>query len=347
MCFESAEQARDAIAQTLPLGLLLDLGLPKMSGMELLQQLKGDALTADIPVYVMSGAEDSGEAVRLGALGFLKKPLTRDTIAAAMKSLFGVKPVAVTKRILLVDESEDEAQRLEELFQQDICQLVPVFTGQDALQVLESQHWDAVILGLNLHDMTGFEWLKQAQHLLNPPPVVVYSARELSEHEVFELKERVESIVIKGSNLERLREEVLLAAQLCLHSHQMTMPNNAESVQKKLLLVDDDARNLFALTRVLRVKGFGVEVAANSHEALERLSHTHFDAVLTDIMMPEMDGYALMRQIRALGYADLPIVAITAKAMQGDDVLCLQAGATAYLPKPVDMNKLLDLLNKV
>lgn len=347
VCFESAEQALAAITHIQPLGLLLDLGLPKMSGMALLQQLKSDALTAGVPVYVMSGAEDTGEAVRLGALGFLKKPLTRETIASAMKMLLGENPPEAMKRILLVDESADEAQSLQDLFQQDACQFIPAFTGQAALQVLESQHWDAVVLGLNLRDMTGFEWLKQAQHLLNPPPVVVYSARELSEHEVFELKERVESIVIKSASNDRLHEEVLLAAQLCPRSHQMTMPKNAETAQKKLLLVDDDARNLFALTRALRVKGFGVEVAANSHEALEMLSHTRFDAVLTDIMMPDMDGYALMRQIRALGYDDLPIVAITAKAMQGDDALCLQAGATAYLPKPVDMNKLLDLLKKV
>jgi CheY-like chemotaxis protein len=172
--------------------------------------------------------------------------------------------------------------------------------------------------------------------------VIVYSARDLTEAEIFSLKEVTESIVTKGAFNNRLREEVLAARA------GTRLPKPAAPVsRKKLLLVDDDARNLFALTKALRGKGFTIEVAADSVRALESLNAQRFDAVLTDIMMPDMDGYALIRQIRALGYTDLPIIAITAKAMQGDAELCLQAGANAYLAKPVEMHKLLELLKGV
>ncbi|MDD1607857.1 MAG: response regulator, partial [Methylococcaceae bacterium] len=143
---------------------------------------------------------------------------------------------------------------------------------------------------------------------------------------------------------ERLREEVLHA----LHKNNHRVKVCAEPpLGKKLLLVDDDARNLFALTKVLKNKGFVVEVAPDGIKALELLAQTAFDVLLTDIMMPQVDGYELIRRVRALGYDKLPIIAITAKAMQGDDVLCLQAGANAYLAKPVDVNALIELINKV
>jgi CheY-like chemotaxis protein len=172
--------------------------------------------------------------------------------------------------------------------------------------------------------------------------VIVYSARDLTEAEVFALKEVTESIVTKGAFNNRLREEVL-AVRAVSRVPKPTAP----VARKKLLLVDDDARNLFALTKALRGKGFTIEVAADSVRALESLNSHRFDAVLTDIMMPDMDGYALIRQIRSLGYTELTIIAVTAKAMQGDAELCLQAGANAYLPKPVDMHKLLELLKGV
>jgi signal transduction histidine kinase/CheY-like chemotaxis protein/HAMP domain-containing protein len=342
-CVESAEQAMTEIAREAPMGILLDLGLPHMSGMEFLRRLKADTATAQIPVYIMSGAEDSGEAKVLGALGFLKKPVTRDTIAAAIRVM--VNEGQAVKRILLVDAIEADVRSVRKLFKQDALEIVSANTGSIALQLLKTQRFDTVILDLQLPDMTGFEWLKQARHLLNPPPVVICSARELSEDEVFELKEITESIVNKGALIDRLREEVLLASHI--DNGKIALPASEPVSGKRVLLVDDDARNLFALTRVLRAKGFAIEVASDSARALELLSSSRFDAVLTDIMMPEMDGYALIRQIRALGYGDLPVIAITAKAMQGDDELCLQAGATAYLSKPVDMNSLLEILKGI
>ena len=153
-----------------------------------------------------------------------------------------------------------------------------------------------------------------------------------------------ESIITKSALSERLREEVL---------HALRLPDNAatdcagQPVGKKLLLVDDDARNLYALTKALKNKGFMVDVASDSIKALELLAQTAFDALLTDIMMPQVDGYELIRRVRALGYDKLPIIAITAKAMQGDDTLCLQAGANAYLAKPVDVNALIELIASI
>lgn len=344
-CVESAEQALVEIGKHIPTGILLDLGLPHMNGMELLRKLKEGKATAAIPVYIMSGAADSGEAKVLGALGFLKKPVTKDAIAAAIKVM--VTADQVIKRILLLGENSSEINAMRVLFKNDTVEIVVAKTGGSAIQLLPTQPFDVVILDINLPDMTGFEWLKQARHLLNPPPVIIYSASELSEIEVFELKEIAECIVKKGASNERLREEVLRAMTLDSSAIKIKSPTSLAFTGKKLLVVDDDARNLFALTKVLRAKGYSVEVAPDSIKALEALNLSRFDAVVTDIMMPEIDGYELIRQIRNLGYDDIPIIAITAKAMQGDDVLCMQAGATAYLSKPIDMEKLVELLKDI
>jgi signal transduction histidine kinase/CheY-like chemotaxis protein len=339
----SAEEALKAIAARQPAGVLLDVGLPGMSGLDLLRHLKEDPSTERLPVFMMSGASDSGEAKKLGALEFLQKPLTRDTIANAIRTMIDAGKVVTPTRILLVDDNSADIRCVQQLFKNDPVEVVPVTTAARALELLQAHHYDVVVLDLQLPDMTGFEWLKRAHSLLNPPPVVVYSARDLSEEEVFELKETTSSIVIKGPLTDRLREEVLAAQRDQTASSGLPRTNVPVS-GKTLLLVDDDARNLFALTKVLRAKGYGVEVASDSAHALEVLSHGRFDAVLTDIMMPSMDGYALIRKIRSLGHTQLPIIAITAKAMQGDAELCLDAGATAYLPKPVDVDKLLELL---
>jgi len=151
-----------------------------------------------------------------------------------------------------------------------------------------------------------------------------------------------DSIVTKDALSDRLREEVQYALQK--HTAPISV-DTAEVTGKKLLLVDDDARNLYALTKVLKAKGFQIEVAPDSRKALEILAQTKFDALITDIMMPDVDGYALMQSVRSSGYNDLPIIAVTAKAMQGDEELCLQAGANAYLSKPVDVHVLIELIN--
>lgn len=347
LCAGSAEQALELVDRNPPDGILLDLGLPQMSGMEMLRRLNADQAWARIPVYIMSGATDSGEAKVLGAMGFLKKPVTRATILAAIRTMVVGDMQRTLKRILLVDDNPVDTQAISKMFRQDEVEIVPSSSGSNALQLLQAHRFDTVILDLQLQDMTGFEWLKLARNLLNPPPVVIYSARDLDEAEVFALKEVTESIVTKSALSGRLREEVLLALRMDLSSSRIRVPDRKSGLGKRLLLVDDDARNLYALTKILRSRGYDVDVAQDGGKALELLAQADFEAVLTDIMMPEMDGYALIRQIRSLGYTDVTIIAITAKAMQGDDILCLQAGANAYLPKPVDTDKLFELLRRV
>jgi signal transduction histidine kinase/CheY-like chemotaxis protein/HAMP domain-containing protein len=341
---ESAEQALELLTETKLTGLLLDLGLPKMSGMELLRHLKSNKTTAKIPVFIMSGAIDTGEAKTLGALGFLKKPVTRDNIIDALKTMVQITQDTAVPQILLIEDNPVDRQFVESMLKECALDIIAVEKGGEALQLLQTQSFAVVILDLQLPDISGFDWLKQAHQYLNPPPIIIYSARELTENEVFELKGVTESIVTKDASSVRLREEVLYV----LHQTDRATAVYSEQITgKKLLLVDDDARNLYALTKVLRSKGFIVEVAPDSIKALERLAQTGFDVMLTDIMMPEVDGYELIRRVRVLGYDKLPIIAITAKAMQGDDTLCLQAGANAYLAKPVDVNALIELVNKL
>ncbi|MDD5630616.1 MAG: response regulator [Methylococcales bacterium] len=339
---ESAEQALSALAETQLTGIFIDLVLPKMSGMELLRQLKTNEATAKIPVFIMSGTVDTGEAKTLGALGFLEKPVSRATIIGALKTMTQVTHDRAVQQILLIEDNPIDRKFVENQLKDAGIKIVAAETGSEALQLLQTHQFAAVILDLQLPDMSGFDWLKRAQLKLNPPPVIIYSARELTENEVFELKGVTECIVAKSALSDRLREEVLHALHLIDSTATVC---EVQPVGKKLLLVDDDARNLYALTKVLKNKGFVVEVASDSIKALELLAQTAFDALLTDIMMPQVDGYELIRRVRALGYDKLPIIAITAKAMQGDDTLCLQAGANAYLAKPIDVNALIELLD--
>lgn len=342
---ESAEQALLKIAEIQLSGIFLDLSLPNMSGMELLRLLKAETTTAKIPIFIISGAIDTGEAVTLGALGFLKKPVTRDAIIESLKIMVQITQHFKQQRVLLIEDNALDKQFVENLLHDTAIQLLAVTTGAEALQQLQTSDFALVILDLQLPDISGFDWIKQAQTQLNLPPIIIYSARELTEHEVFELKGVTESIVTKDALSNRLREEVLHVLHCAARTALPLVCTALTTTNKKLLLVDDDARNLYALSNVLKSKGFMVEVAPDSISALELLTQNTFDVLLTDIMMPQVDGYELIRRVRALGYDKLPIIAITAKAMQGDDVLCLQAGANAYLAKPVDVYALIDLLN--
>jgi PAS domain S-box-containing protein len=341
---DCGEKALAEVARQPPLGILLDLGLPGIQGMEVLRRLKADPATAAIPVFIMSGAEDTGEARTLGALGYLKKPVAKDTIAATLRSMLeqaGHVPGRYT--VLAIEDNPVDVQALQRLFRDDPIELATVPGGNEALNWLQSHRADAVILDLILPDISGFDWLRRFADNPGRPPVVVHSARELTSEELFQLRQYTDALVTKGRNNERLREEVLRA----LHTAPAVAPALGAAVAvggRRLLLVDDDVRNLFALAKVLRQKGFAVEVVPSAAKALETLEQHDFDAVLCDIMMPEMDGYALMRRIRELGYADLPLIAVTAKAMPGDVELCLQAGANDYVPKPVDMDNLLKVL---
>jgi PAS domain S-box-containing protein len=349
-CVSSGEEALAAVAAERPAGILLDLGLPGITGMEVLRRLKANPVNAGIPVFIMSGANDTGEAKTLGAVGFLKKPVTREMIAAALNAVRQMTVQVARRQVLVVEDDKATVAALKTLFTRDPVDLTPVASGRAALGLLEAEHFDAVILDLSLEDMSGFEWLDQvcaAGH--KHPPVVIYSARELSKEELLSLRACTETIITKGRHAhERLHEEVLLALNTISPATVAApvMPVGPLS-GRKLLLVDDDVRNLYALSKALRAHGLVVSVAEDGERALEVLRAGHFDAMLTDIMMPGIDGYELIRRVRALGYADLPIIAVTAKAMQGDRELCLKAGANGYVAKPVDVDRLIELLREL
>ncbi|HEX5755650.1 MAG TPA: response regulator, partial [Arenimonas sp.] len=345
---DSAEKALASIKASRPQGVLLDLGLPGMTGMEVLKQLKEDRRTARIPVFIMSGAVDTGEAKTLGAMGFLKKPVTREMIAAALDTIRKEAGRASGKSVLVVEDNAATITAIRQLFARDPIALLAAGSGAEALTALEREHVDAVVLDLSLPDMSGFEWLEHLRARGAPhPPVLVYSARELSSAELRSLREYTETIVIKGRHSdERLREEVLTV----LDSPPPQAPAKSERSSLsgcRLLLVDDDARNLYALSKALRAQGLAVTVAEDGERALEALRTQAFDVMLTDIMMPGIDGYELIRRARELGHTELPIVAVTAKAMQGDRDLCLQAGADAYIAKPVEVTQLLAQLKEL
>lgn len=348
-CVGSGEAALDVVAATRPAGILLDLGLPGMSGMAVLRSLKDNPSYADIPVFIMSGANDTGEAKTLGAMGFLKKPVTREMISAALNTMRQLSADRVHKQLLVVEDDEATVLAMRKLFADDPIDLSPVASGRAAMDLLTAQHFDAVVLDLSLSDMSGFEWLDQLCAPGRPhPPVVIYSARELTREELLSLRACTETVITKGRHAsERLHEEVLLALKAATPTPVTAAGAAGPLGGRQVLLVDDDVRNLYALSKALRAHGLAVTVAEDGERALEVLRAGRFDVMLTDIMMPGIDGYELIRRVRALGYSELPIIAVTAKAMQGDREQCLQAGANGYIPKPVDIDQLLMLLQEL
>ncbi len=345
------------VSQYSPNAIILDLGLPDMDGFKVLDQIKQNIETRHIPVHVISGREDEGVAARKGAVGFLQKPAGLkdiENVFSKMESLID-SPI----RKILVVEDDDATQRAvrEILHSKDII-LTPAKNGAEALAFIKSQIFDCVILDLELGDVSGFELLRTLNSddsLYVLPPVIVYTARELTVEEHRELTEYSQSIVIKGANSpERLLDEVSLflhtveSSLMGQRRRAVRMIHDADQtlLNRRLLLVDDDLRNTFALSKVLRKHGLEVTLADNGQLALQKLEQgAAFDLVLMDIMMPVMDGYEAMRRIRSdARFKSLPIIALTAKAMPEDYGKCIEAGANDYLTKPVEVEKLLSMM---
>lgn len=339
-----------------PSAIILDHGLPGMDGWAVMDRLKNDARTRHIPVFFISGEDRSLEAMRKGALGFLAKPVSVDSLTQAFEKIeaFISKP---TRRLLVVDDDAPQRESIRLLIGNGDVETVTAASGREALDLLQAQAFDCMILDLGLSDMSGFDVLRTIRSGPAPQalPVVVYTGRELSEEEERRLTKYAESIIVKGA---RSPERLLEETTLFLHRMQANLPQekqrllppgtDRESVLdgRTILVVDDDMRNIFALSSALEEKGMLVEVARDGSESLTRLrENPKIDLVLMDIMMPVMDGYEAMRAIRKdPGFKDLPIIALTAKAMKGDKGACIDAGANDYLSKPVDMDKLLSLL---
>jgi len=339
-----------------PTAVSLDVFLPDMLGWTVLSQLKQNPATRHIPVQVLTLDEDRQHGLARGAFSFVVKPTNTVDLQAALTR---IKDYAQPrrKRLLVVEDNPAEQMSITELLGHDDIHVVAVGTGNAALDVMREDPPDCVVLDLRLPDMSGFDLLESIRDddTLSDLPVVVFTGRELSPDEDAQLHTMARSVVVKGvESPERLLDETALflhrvVADLPADKQQMIErlhSSDEDLVGKTVLLVDDDARNIFALSSVLERRGMHVLSATTGNEAIELLNATPGLAiVLMDIMMPEMDGYQTMQVIREKPeFRRLPIIALTAKAMKGDREKCLEAGASDYLAKPVNTEQLLSAL---
>jgi CheY-like chemotaxis protein len=350
------KQALELAREYLPAAITLDIFLPDMLGWTVLNNLKLDPATRHIPVQIISLEEERQHGLAHGAFSYMVKPVTTDAIEACLDRIHSFITPHL-KRLLVVEDNETESQSIVELLAHDDLEIVTVGTGGAAVQALLSQQFDCCVLDLRLADMSGFELLERikAEPNLAHLPVVVFTGKDLDPEEERQLKTMAKSIVLKGvQSPERLFDETALF----LHR---TVANLPEAKQKmlerlhgsnevlrgrKVLVVDDDARNIFALATILENQDLEVVSATNGRQAIEIIESTpDLSVILMDIMMPEMDGYETMREIRKNPqFRSLPILALTAKAMKGDREKCLEAGASDYVAKPVDTDQLLSML---
>ncbi|MEO5688746.1 MAG: response regulator [Burkholderiaceae bacterium] len=352
----TAAEALELATNYLPNAILLDVRLPDGSGLSVLQFLKDDPRTRHIPVHIVAGEDFSEIALHMGAIGFAVKPTTRDELQQIFQRLEdkGSKKV---KRVLVVEDDARQRDSVVHLIKEDDIDIAAVATGAEALDLLKGTVYDCMIIDLKLPDMDGSDLLERMtmEDICSFPPVIVYTGRNLTREEEANLNKYSRSIIIKGARSpERLLDEVTLflhTVESQLSAERQTMLRTARNREKvfegrKVLLVDDDVRNIFALASALEQKGLQVEVGRNGFEALSKLAEMpDIDLVLMDIMMPGMDGLEATRRIRANPkFAQLPVIAVTAKAMKDDQEQCRRAGANDYLAKPIDLDRLFSLM---
>jgi CheY-like chemotaxis protein/HAMP domain-containing protein len=339
-----------------PTAITLDIFLPDMLGWTVLNNLKLAPETRHIPVQIITMEEERQHGLSHGAFSYLVKPATTQDLEGAFDRIKAfIEPR--TKRLLVVEDNDIERQSIVELLDHKDIEITTASTGHEALEKLLDRPFDCCVLDLRLPDMSGFELLDRIQNdsSLRDVPIVVFTGKQLSDDEESRLRAAAKSIVLKDvQSPERLFDETALF----LHRVISELPESKQDLLRRLhnsnevlrgrkvLIVDDDARNIFALSIVLENQDMEVISATNGRQAIELIQNTPGLAiVLMDIMMPEMDGYQTMREIRRLPeYRALPILALTAKAMKGDREKCLEAGASDYIAKPVDTDQLLSLL---
>ncbi|MDB5968115.1 MAG: histidine kinase [Hydrocarboniphaga sp.] len=357
----SANEGLAAVAAYRPSAILLDINLPDYSGLGVLDQLKHNPKTRHIPVHVLSVADYTREALERGAIGYALKPVKREQLVEAIKRLEARFSQSL-RRVLVIEDDERQRNSIGQLLSNGDVQIVGVASAAEALEQLTKTTFDCMVIDLNLPDLSGYEFLKQIaeQDEIAFPPVIVYTGRSLSRDEEQQLRRFSKSIIIKDARSpERLLDEVTLF----IHQVESKLPAERQRMLKevrdrdatlegrRILVVEDDVRNVFALASVLEPKGVKVEIARNGLEALDALTRSRgqpaktIDLVLMDIMMPEMDGISAMLEIRKRPeWKKLPIIALTAKAMRDDQEKCLAAGASDYIAKPLDVEKLLSLV---
>ncbi|GGB55078.1 response regulator [Blastomonas aquatica] len=359
-----AGTAQEAIAiarEYKPNAIVLDIGLPDQSGLTVLDQLKHTDDTRHIPIHVISGADQGQTALALGAIGFLGKPARRDQLAEVLAGL-QAKLASRMRRVLIVEDDEVQRDAVGQLLKAQDVETVGVGTAADCLDRLRNESFDCMVLDLSLPDASGFALLEglSADGEQAFPPVIVYTGRDLTADEEQRLRRYSSSIIIKGAKSpERLLDEVSLflhqvVAELPPEHRKMIAKarhRDAALEGRRILIVEDDVRNVYSLTSVLEPRGVVIQIARNGQEALDALEAADgeagktIDLVLMDVMMPVMDGLTAARTIRnASKWSKLPIIMLTAKAMPDDQQNCLDAGANDYMAKPIDVDKLLSLV---
>jgi HAMP domain-containing protein/CheY-like chemotaxis protein/signal transduction histidine kinase len=339
-----------------PVGILLDIHLPDMDGWTVLDRLKHNANTRHIPVHIMTVEEGKRRSLQLGALAYLQKPASSESISEALNKIKGFVERRV-KNLLIVEDDDNHRHSIVELIGNSDVATTAVATGQEALAAISTQQFDCLVLDLGLPDMNGLELLQQIKLLPNGEslPVIIYTGIELTKAQEAELRRITETIIVKDV---RSPERLLDETTLFLHRVQSSLPEPKRLMlerlhsrdyvltNKKVLIVDDDVRNIFALTSMLERYQMQVLYAENGSDGIKMLETIpDIDVVLMDVMMPEMDGYETTHLIRQNErFRALPIIALTAKAMQGDREKCIESGASDYITKPVDIEQLLSLL---
>ncbi|WP_036745296.1 response regulator [Paenibacillus sp. UNC451MF] len=336
--------------------IMLDIHLPVMDGWTVLDLLKQNPETRHIPVHVLSVVDEPQQSLVSGAMAYLKKPVSKEMLEQAFNSIEDLLN-RIPKRLLIVEDNMPLRDSLVELIAHDDVAITAVGYGEEALQELSGGHFDCMVLDLELADMSGFELLDRIRNIerLRTLPIIIFTGKDLDMKQERELRKYAESIIVKNV---KSQERLYAETALYLHRVESQLPeerrkllhklNNAEDVfeGKHIMLVEDDIRNVFALTNVLEEYKLKVTYAENGREALNVLQlNPDIDLVLMDIMMPEMDGYEAMKQIRSNPmHEQLPIIALTAKAMKEDRQKCIDAGASDYISKPINTDKLLSML---
>ncbi len=339
-----------------PDAITLDIDMPGMDGWAVLDRLKHHPETRHIPVHIISGIRERQQGLKSGAIAYMEKPVTKEALDDAFAKMAHFIDASV-KRLLVVEDNQTQREGIIELIQHEDVEITAVESAEDALRELASGHFDCMVLDLGLKDMNGFQLLETVK--ANPAmwdlPIIIYTGKDLSAQEETSLRKYAETIIVKDvKSPERLLDETALF----LHRVEAKLPeqkrrmlerlHNTDAIftGKRVLIVDDDVRNIFSLTSMLEDHGMQVSFAENGKDAIALLRERQdFDLVLMDIMMPEMDGYDTTRAIREMpALKSLPIIALTAKAMKGDREKTIAAGASDYITKPVDTEQLLSLM---
>jgi CheY-like chemotaxis protein/signal transduction histidine kinase/CHASE3 domain sensor protein len=358
---DTAKEALILAKDIKPSAIVLDVGLPDQSGLTVLDRLKRDDQTRHIPIHMVSATDHIQTALSLGAVGYLLKPVKREELAAVLKGLES-QFTRTVRRVLIVEDDPVQREAVSKLLASADVETVGVGTAGECLEHLRAETFDCMVLDLSLPDASGFSLLEtlsqESGHSF--PPVIVYTGRELSPDQEQRLRRYSSSIIIKGAKSpERLLDEVSLFLHQVVsdlppeHQKMIRQARNRDAVLegRRVLIVEDDVRNVYSLANILEPRGAKVKIARNGQEALDALElsaggdNGRIDLVLMDVMMPVMDGLEATRRLRLdPRWAKLPVIVLTAKAMPDDQERCLAAGANDYMAKPLDVDKLLSLV---